>query len=74
MAVTLLLLDGTTTTVEPVPGKTCKESLIELGIMTGPPDVWEVVTPDNRVVDNEPIASFDQKKLQITPKKGKGGN
>ena len=73
MAVTLVLLDGTSTTVEPVPGKTCKEALIDLGVMTGPPEVWQVVTPDNRVVDNEQITAFDQKKLQITATKGKGG-
>jgi len=72
MSITILKMDGSTEITEPVPGVTCKQAMIDKGIVSAPPQAF-TVNFENRNVDNEPLSNYDNKKLSILPVKKEGG-
>jgi len=75
MAVTIKLLNRDVTESNPVPGRSCKEHIIEEGLMQdgAPEDTWQVTDADGTNIDNEPIENYDNQKVVIAPVVVKGG-
>lgn len=72
MSITILKIGGTTEIIEPTPGVTCKDAMVDKGIYDGPLDSFRVLC-DNECVDQQPLDRFDGKKLVLAPVEEKGG-
>jgi len=75
MAVTIKLLNKDVTESNPVSGRTCKEHVIEEGLMQdgAPEDTWQVTDTNGDNIDNEPIENYDGEKIVLMPVVVKGG-
>ena len=73
MPITVMKMDGTTEVIEPIPGTSCKETMLDRGVYSGPPDSFAVLFENNNV-DDEPVEDYVGKKLILTPRREKGGS